>query len=330
MQMQTQVANLVKNIFAEKENQGGIKNVVWIGAGGSYAGFYPAQYFMEHESTKIKSYSYTSNEFRLATPKFVNANTLAIVCSMRGTPETIAAAQAAKDRGAATIGLYVENSDMTKVCEHLIKYESIALDESSQEKTNSSIGLCIAINLVNEAEGYSHYQEAMDAFNLIDPLYRKAVAYCKPLAKEWAAKNKNEQTIYILGSGPAWGSAYIFSICNIEEMLQINGPAVNSCEYFHGPFEVTDKNKSFFVLISDGRTRAADLRAVRFLKKYGGDKVYLLDAKELGLDNIKDSVSEYFNHCLFSPILNNVYTRALSAVTKVDYLTRRYMWKVKY
>lgn len=82
--------------------------------------------------------------------------------------------------------------------------------------------------------------------------------------------------------------------------------------------------------MSEGRVRPADERAVAFLKKYGGEKVYILDAKELGINRIKDSVSEYFNHILFSPVLNNVYMRQLSYAIKKDYNTRRYMWKVEY
>ena len=42
------------------------------------------------------------------------------------------------------------------------------------------------------------------------------------------------------------------------------------------------------------------------------------------------SVSEYFNHLIFSPVLNNVYMRQLSYAIKKDYNTRRYMWKVQY
>ena len=47
------------------------------------------------------SSSYTSNEFVHATPAYVNENTLAVVVSMRGTKETIVAAQVAKDHGAS-------------------------------------------------------------------------------------------------------------------------------------------------------------------------------------------------------------------------------------
>ena len=105
---------------------------------------------------------------------------------------------------------------------------------------------------------------------------------------------------------------------------------INTCDFFHGPFEILDKRTSLFQLISVGRSRCNDERGIRFVNQYGGERVYQLDAKELGLNDIKDSVSEYFNHLIFAPILNNVYMRALSAVTHKDYMTRRYMWKLDY
>lgn len=220
--------------------------------------------------------------------------------------------------------------DMTRICDYNIKYESIAIDESKTECVNSSIALSIAMHLVHKTEGYQFFEDAMEAFEIADDIYRKAVAYTTPLAEKWAEFNKEEQVIYVMASGPAMGSAYIFSICNLEEMLQLHSPTTNCCEFFHGPFEILDKRTSVFVLVSEGRVRPADERVIRFLKTYGGDKVYLLDAKELGITRIKDTVSEYFNHILFSPILNNVYMRALSKKIKKDYSTRRYMWKVEY
>jgi fructoselysine-6-P-deglycase FrlB-like protein len=330
MKIQNEVSDVLDKVLESKKKMGGIQNVVWVAAGGSFGGFYPAQYFMSRESKNIPSQMFTSNEFNYATPNYVNENTLAVICSMRGTKETCVAAQTAKKLGATTIGLYVEESLLTDTCDFNIQYESIALDESHTERVNSSIGLAIAINLVEKTQGYSDYKLAMDAFDIVHAIYLKAVDYTTPLAKKWAEQNKNEKTIYVMGSGPAYGSAYIFSICNIEEMLQIDSPTVNSCEFFHGPFEVIDKSTSVFQLVSVGRMREADERAVKFLKQYGGDKVYLLDGKELGLNDLDDKISEYFNHVLFSPILNNVYMRQLSYATSKDFNTRRYMWKVAY
>lgn len=330
MRVQEEVKHLVQAAMADKQNVGGIKRVVWVAAGGSNGGFYPAQFFMEHESHDVASQSYTSNEFVLDPPAYIDQNTLVVLCSMRGTPETCKAAQVAKNAGAGTIALYVNESDLTETADYLIKYESIALDESRTERVNSSIGLAIAMNLVNEIEGYTHYGKAMKAFDQVDGLYRQAVKELTPSAKQWAQDNADSSTIYVMASGPAYGSAYIFSICNIEEMLQLNSPTINSCEFFHGPFEVVDQTTSVFQLISTGKSRAADERAVKFLKKYGGDKVYLLDGNDIGLDQLDIEVAEYFNHVLFSPILNNVYMRELSYVVGQDYNDRRYMWKVEY
>lgn len=330
MKMQEEAAGIIEQVMQEKQAQGGIKRVVWIAAGGSYGGFYPAHYFIDHEASTISSQMYTSNEFNYATPRYVDANTLAVICSMRGTKETCVAAQTAKALGATTIGLYVEESDLTETCDYNIRYESIAVDESHTERVNSSIGLSLAMNLLQQTEGYSHYEKAMAAFDIVDALYRKAVAHTTPLARAWAEQNKDQKTIYVMGSGPAYGSAYIFSICNIEEMLQIHSPTINSCEFFHGPFEVLEEDTSVFQLLSVGRTRPADERAINFLKQYGGERVYILDGNELGLSELDASIAEYFNHILFSPILNNVYMRQLAFATGQDYNTRRYMWKVAY
>ena len=330
MKLTEEVAKLVSEILAKKEGVGGIANVVWVAAGGSNGGNYPAQYFMEHESTQVVSHAYTSNEFVRATPRFVGENTLAVVVSMRGTAETIEAARVAKSLGAATVAVYVDESGLTDVCDYAIKYDSLAVDASDMGRTNSAVVLALAMELVHQTEGYAQHDKAMAAFDLVEPLYRKAFAYCQPLASAWAAQNADRPTVNVMGSGPTFGAAYVFSICNIQEMLQIDSVTTNCCEFFHGPFEILDKRTSVFLLMGVGRSRANDERAIEFLQRYGGERVYVLDGKELGLNDIDDAVSEYFNHLIFSPILNNVYMRALSAVTHKDYMTRRYMWKVRY
>lgn len=330
MTTQEQVKDVVSQVLADKADKGGIKRVVWIGAGGSNGGNCPAQYFMEHEATQVVSSSYTSNEFVHATPAYVNENTLAVVVSMRGTKETIVAAQVAKDHGASTIAIYVDESGLTEVCDYKIQYDSLAVDESCMGRTNSAVVTMIAMELTQQTEGYAEYETAMAAFDLVDPIYRKAVEYTRPLAAKWAEQNADKPCINVMAQGPLFGAAYVFSICNVQEMLQIDSCTINTCDFFHGPFEILDKRTSLFQLISVGRSRCNDERGIRFVNQYGGERVYQLDAKELGLNDIKDSVSEYFNHLIFAPILNNVYMRALSAVTHKDYMTRRYMWKLDY
>lgn len=325
-----EIRDMMEKIIKDLEPKGGVKNVMWVAAGGSHDGHYAAQYFMDREATLVCSQQITSSEFVYAPPRCVGENSIVVLTSMRGTKETIDAAKVAKELGAVTISQYVDESGLTEVCDYNVQYGSIWEDDEDQGKTNAGNALRMAMAIVDITEGYEHYQEAMDAFTKIQPAYVRAREYCRPLAEKWADQMKNEKVITVLASGPAYGSGRIFSTCNILEMLQIHSPTFNSCDFFHGPFEITDKNEAFFLLVADGRTRRADERAVEFLNKYAGDKVYILDAKEIGIDNLKDSVAEYFTHLLFTPILNNVYMKALSKATGIDYTTRRYMWKVKY
>lgn len=324
------IKEMVEAINEERQSVGGIKNVVWLAAGGSYGGFYPAHYFLDQESRVIRSKNITSNEFVKAPPVFVGENTLAVVCSMRGTPETIDAAKMAKKRGAATIALYIDESELTEVCDYKLNYDSVALDDSDFSKTNAAYGLLIAMVVMDVVEGYEHMETAMQSFEKVDTLYKQAVIDIRAKAIKWSLQNRESKSIHVMGSGAAYGAAYIFSICNIMEMLQIDSPTVNSCDFFHGPFEVIDEETSVFLLMGEGGSRPNDERAARFLQEFGGEKVFVLDSRDLGLDKIDPKIAEHFNHLIFSPILNNVFMRELAYQIKKDYTTRTYMWKAAY
>ena len=325
-----EVRSIIEEINEKQQTVGGIKNVVWLAAGGSYGGFYPGDYFLNQEATGIRSRNITSNEFVQAPPAFVGENTLAVVCSMRGTPETIEAAKLAKRLGAATIALYVDESELTEVCDYQISYDSVAVDSSDFSKTNSAYGLKIAMLVMDVVEGYEYIELALDNFEAVNSIYDQAVTEIRTKAIKWAIQNRESKSIHVMASGATFGAAYVFSICNIMEMLQIDSPTVNCCDFFHGPFEVIDEDTSVFLLMGEGSNRANDERADRFLQEFGGKKVFRLDAQDIGINKFDPKVSEHFNHLIFSPILNNVFMRELAYQIKKDYMTRTYMWKAQY
>ena len=110
-----EIRELMEKIMKDMEADGGLKNVVWVAAGGSHDGHYAAQYFMDRESTVVRSQQITSSEFVYAPPKCVGQNTIVVLTSMRGTRETIEAARVAKKLGAVTVSQYVDESELTKV-----------------------------------------------------------------------------------------------------------------------------------------------------------------------------------------------------------------------
>jgi len=103
---------------------------------------------------------------------------------------------------------------------------------------------------------------------------------------------------------------------------------LHSGEYFHGPFECTDEDHLYILLMGTGAARVMDERALTFLKKYA-KRIEVLDAKELGLSTIDASVVDYFNHALFNNVYP-IYNHALATKREHPLATRRYMWKVEY
>ena len=60
-------------------------------------------------------------------------------------------------------------------------------------------------------------------------------------AKEFAEKYKDAPVVYVMSSGASMEVAYSTSICLMMEMQWVNSSAIHSGEYFHGPFEITDR-----------------------------------------------------------------------------------------
>ncbi|MFQ7232927.1 MAG: hypothetical protein ACLRP0_17770 [Blautia wexlerae] len=98
---------------------------------------------------------------------------------------------------------------------------------------------------------------------------------------------------------------------------------LNSAEYFHGPFEVTDEDHLYILMMSRGRNRMMDERVLTFLEKYG-KKYEVIDADNLGMEAIDDGCVEYFTPMLFYT-MTTVYRTALQDKRRHPLDMRRYM-----
>ncbi|PFN98532.1 phosphosugar isomerase [Bacillus sp. AFS076308] len=318
--------NVINTINSQTEQ--GITEVYLVACGGSLVDMYPSKYFLESEARKIVTGLYTANEFVHATPKRLNKDSLVIVCSHGGnTPESVEAAKVAKEHGAHTIGLTHNNeAALLSYSDHAFVYEWGA--DTDVKNNPMAIILELVVETLHVTEGYAHYEAFQNGIGKINGIIKKGEQQVAKRTKEFADKYKDEELFYILSSGASYGHAYGFSICSLMEMQWLNAASIHSGEYFHGPFEVTDKETPFILLMNEGRTRALDERAKTFLGQYA-EKVEVVDAKELGINTIADEVVEFFNPILFYSIMC-VYRAALADVRNHPLETRRYMGKVSY
>lgn len=323
-----EITSIISKIQQDKKEIGGIKQVYFVACGGSLAAFYPAKTLLEVESRGLRAAAITSNEFVHNIPVAFGANSLLIVTSHRGnTPETVEAARIAKEMGVPVIGLtYAPQSPIVAHCDYVLSYTFGNDRDIAGEKT--IIGLLLAAEVLHQTEGYQNYDAFLDGVSKIDRIVKNACTLVEKRAAAFAEEYKDDQVIYTMGSGAAYGAAYMQSICIFMEMQWINSSAIHTGEFFHGPFEITDNNIPFMIQISEGPTRKLDERALKFLNQYA-KRFEVLDAKDLGLSIIDSSVIDYFNHSLFNSVYG-VYNRALAEVRQHPLTTRRYMWKVAY
>ncbi|MFV0497337.1 MAG: SIS domain-containing protein [Candidatus Fimivivens sp.] len=329
--MQEMIA-VVDKALADLDTAGGLKQVVFVSCGGSYISSYPARYLLDAEAENLRICGYNSGEFVNAPPKFLGKNTLVIATSTKATAETVEAIKVANNNGAVTIGLSGFADSLTaQNAKYFLTYshKDEWYDDPGLIHCNSQgTALKMAFYLLSKVEGYTNYQHALDAFEKLPEIYAQAHAQVKADAAAFAMTYKDDGVWNVIASGAAWEVAYADAFCFFQEMQTVHCVPINAGEYFHGAFETCDKNLAILLFKSVGRTRPLDERVERFLNKFGGHH-WIIDAAELGLNQLDESIAEYFNATILHPI-SKQYITAMADVRMHPMSYRRYMWKFEY
>ena len=321
------VKEIVAEIKQKMDRIGGLKHVYFVACGGSKAAIFPGLYLLQSEAKTFSATTYTSNEFVHATPKELDERCVAVICSLKATAETVEAVKTANAAGAVTIAMTGNmQTGMAKVGQYVVTYSTG--DDQVYSDSNQANSLRIGFELLHQFENWDKYEKAMDAYQYIDEIIAEGKKNCLPAAKEWAEKEKDESVFYVLASGPNYGVAYSMCCCHFMEMQWKHAVCLHTGEYFHGPFETTDKELPMILLMSEGRTRALDERCLKFLNTYA-ENFIVIDFKELNGGKIDESVVEFFNPVVMIPI-ERYYVSQMAEVRGHSMDDRRYMWKVEY
>ena len=326
-----EVNEVMARAKADLDANGGLKQVVFVACGGSYASSYPARYLLNQESA-LRVQGYNASEFVYATPKNIDKNTLVIGTSTKATAETVEAIKVAREKGAVTIGLTGYPDSLTAQAAHYyITYyhaDEWYKDPSLIHCNSQGTALKVAFWLLKEYDNYQAYDKALAAFEKMPEIYGRAHEAVKADAALFAMTYKDDLVWNVMSSGAAWEVSYADAFCFFQEMQTVHCVPVHSGEYFHGAFETCDKDLAILLFKSVGRTRPVDERAERFLNKFGGHH-WIIDAAELGLGELDEEVAEYFNAVMMHPI-SKQFISAMADVRMHPMSYRRYMWKFDY
>ena len=312
-------------------NERKINSVFFVACGGSLTDLYNGYFFLQCESADIRSFWMNASEFLHATPKALSANSLVIACSHSGnTAESVEAAVFAHQQGAAVIAMtFNKDSKIDKTMPGYTTWVYGWGDDISETEKPQGMVLALMNELLHQTDpAYKLYDAVNDGLSKIDGILTSAKAKVQNSAWLFADKFHDAPMLYILGSGAAFSQAYAMAICSLMEMQWMDCCYLHSGEYFHGPFETTNGKTPYVLMKSCGKTRALDERAEAFLAKYAGN-YEVIDAAELGLDQLDPAVSEYFNASLFYKMACT-YRDALDYTRRHPLSMRRYMGVVEY
>lgn len=311
-----------------------IRHVFFVACGGSLSIMHPAKFMLDQHSA-LPSDVYNGAEFVARAPRSLGPGTLVILCSMTGTTkETAAAAEFAKSRGAVTIGLTLDAaSPLGTACDHVIGFEAPYTTGVPIDAVNSNYSRIyqLVMGLVALTGGEDLTRPLIDSLSDLQAAIDKAHVTFAPLFEDYAPRFARENVIYTVASGASYGAAYSFAICVLMEMQWINSQAIHANEFFHGPFEVLDKDRAFILMKGADSTRALEDRADTFLHRFGSsEKILVLDAQELDLDGIDPQFRGNVVPLIFFDTLWR-FAYKVADLRQHEMLTaRRYMKKISY
>ena len=258
------------------KEHGTIKNVYFLACGGSLVDLYPGYYFLRAESAVMDAQWIPAREFALTPPRKLGKDSLLVICSHSGkTKECLEAAKAGMEAGAAVVTMTHAPGSACDTDEWISIVYDWAPGVKEAEKPQG-----IVLRLLNELmkiqePGYGLYDKIAEGFDKIDEIIAEAVKDQQNAAWLFAEKYSEEPNLYIMASGASYSQAYGFAICSLQEMQWMDCGYLNSAEYFHGPFEVTDEDHLYILMMSRGRNRMMDERVLTFLEKYGRKYLFI-------------------------------------------------------
>ena len=281
-----------------------IEGVYLVACGGSLSIMHPGKYFLDRKSKSLSADVYNGDEFAARAPARLGVNSLVILCSQTGTTkETTRAAQFARSRGAITIGMTLDpHSPLGTSVDHVVGYQASYTTGVPIDAADSNYGVLYMLlaGLVRQIDHVDVIDSLLKSLSHLQPAIDKAHEKFAPLFAQYAPVLANKKAVYSVASGLDYGAAYSFSICVLMPMQRTNSHAIHANEYFHGPFEVTDKKVGFVALLGLDETRHLEERAAAFAVRFASaENVLILDASTLDLAGIEEEFKSYLVPLVF-------------------------------
>ena len=264
--------------MARADRAAGLRNVYFVGSGGSYANMWSGAYLMRRY-TSIPAEAMQSYQFVAEAPKALGPGSVVFLASYSGgTEDTMVALDFAKSRGAKTVAL-VRRADST-----IGRGSDVALDYESTDLYGLPLAAVYLYAMeLALAEGWDGAQAVIDGLYALPSVLGKAFRDDESWGEQKARELLSSQVMYCLASGPLTGLGYKFALTVFMENIRVHGSYIDASEFRHGPAEMLERQRpDMFFLLGDDETRSVTERSVKIARDWGAN-VTTLDIRDYGV-----------------------------------------------
>lgn len=303
-----------------------IDRVYMIAHGSANRAMLGLQWWIERLSPTIEVRRYFPSEFLAQDPARLDGRTLVLIASKSGTtPETVAAAEALRDRACITVG-FTQNdaSPLARLCPR-----HFAIGET-QESFNAIYMLMQAL--------VGGLLEAKDGWKLAPKLLRSLAALPEAVADAAVASDargmadaealRHDRVLYQVASGPGFTTAYVWGVCIVMEMLWLHSTPLEAAEFFHGPFEVVQRDTPLVLILGEDPSRPLMERVLAFCRKTS-DRLFVYDSRDYAMPGVDPEIRPIVAPYVLQHALKRISAQ-LSVLHGKPLSERRYMWKGGY
>lgn len=275
----------------------GLDNVCWLGIGGTYASAMQATVHMK-EKTSLEVFYQNAAEYLTTGNKRITDRTLVIISSVTGnTKEIVQSVKKLNDMGVVVLG-FIDNSsaELASMVTYCISYP-----ENEQLKF-----FMVADRLMylrGEFNDYEKFYQQMDEHFANDIVNIEVNA--DKFASDFAEKHHNDKIHYFVGAGNQWGATYSYAMCYWEEQHWLRTRPIEAGEFFHGMFEVVDKDTPVTVYVGEDTQRFLSERVAKFLPRICGNYT-IIDSKDYELPGISEEYRGTLSPFVFHAINNRI------------------------
>ena len=275
----------------------GYKNICWLGIGGTYASCMQVEVHMKERSA-INFFVENAAEYLLTGNKKVGEGTIVVISSVTGsTAEMVDGVRKVQEAGAKVIG-FIDYPDtkLADMVDYLISYPN-----------NEQLKFFMAADrfMYNAGEFDEYYELYKELDEHLACGLVEVEKAADELGESIARKHMNDSIHYFVGAGNQYGATYSYAMCYWEEQHWIRTKSIHSAEFFHGMFEIIDRDTAVTVFIGEDSQRALSERVARFLPRICAN-YNIIDTKDYELKGISEKFRGHLSHLLMRVITSRI------------------------